>query len=1059
MAFVHRSLSEAQTDLMTGISEAIPDGLLVLLGDQVLFVNDRLLQLLDLPLNFRFESLQSFIHPSDLEYVEGHVCDPWEHDIETPVVECTLVSAQGIERDVELRTARLSILDLRTTLMLVRTTGVSLGSFTNPPHRALRYQRYLESNSNPVLREAEGRFYYASQSALELLGVRSLREVYGRDFIDFVQPDKQAEAEKHFRESRFKLSPTIFQTTLVRPDGATREVSIRIGTIPCSDQGLQNVTITDITEQLKIEQRQEITKRIGQAAGLIAEMMLKAKRWQDVLPQVLETMGQATSAKYVRLVHYGEPDALPVQVDAWPSGADRELISILGSLLESQKDVRREFQRAFSGGQAIQFLRQDMPERMRSQFESRAVALIVVLPIQSETGIWGGLWVEYSDANQEPTDAQLVALKGCAATISGAMRRQAHADELARASDFLSTILNNSSDGVYMINLWTEEFEFASEGLAKITGYSVQEWLDGGMALLVSRLQTDDREKLVRRLYEMRANQRGDEQIWPILVREYLRTKDGTYRHIEVANTLQYDAQGHPARIIGSVRDVTERTRSERAAAEGRDEFADLSGSLNEGLVLYRDDGRIYAANEAFCRMLGRNEAELFGRQVGEFLDLAARYELEPLMFTHHAANQTEEVAWHDDNRVVPTLVSPQYRLHGERGEGSWYSAVMDISQRKEIERRTRESEENFRSIFENMGHALFLFDADLTLQSGNGVGYYLFGVAESWRGLHASEVEERLNVQPRTMVLQLDQALRNRRIVREGGVVTVQGVDGLVDAEMLAFGYGTDRGKQVALLIRDVTDIRRLEGIVRETESLRAAQSLTKGTAHDFINLLTVCRAVADSIRDSAGDKEAVLGEYGELVKHIAQAHTMSDNMLQGILGQSEDEEMLVAVNSEVGQLQKSIGRLLGTDIELRLQLASDPVYVRMNQTWFDRVLLNLCVNARDAMPEGGKIDIRSSLEQITKPLADELGINTGLYGCVSVHDTGRGIDPEHAAHLFDYRYTTRHDSNHYGLGLATVKYLISQSSGGIRVHSEPNRGTTFSLYVPAIDTSNLDC
>jgi len=384
---------------------------------------------------------------------------------------------------------------------------------------------------------------------------------------------------------------------------------------------------------------------------------------------------------------------------------------------------------------------------------------------------------------------------------------------------------------------------------------------------------------------------------------------------------------------------------------------------------------------------------------------------------------------------------------------------MMDISQRKETERRVKESEENFRSIFENMGHALFLFGADLQFQSGNGVGTYLLGIDESWRGLHASEIEERLNIQPRTMVLQLDQALRTQRISREGGVVTLHGVDGLIDAEMLAFGYGTDGGKRVALLIHDVTEVRRLEGIVRETESLRAAQSLTRGTAHDFINLLTVCRAVADSIRDSAGDKETVLGEYGELVKHIAQAHIMSDNMLKGVLGQPEDEEMVVSVNTEMGQLQRSFHRLLGSEIDLEFCLTPDPIYIRMNQTSFDRVLLNLCINARDIMPDGGKFTISSTLEKVSQPLSKELGIKAGLYGCISASDTGSGIAPEYVTHLFDYRYTTRHDGQHYGLGLATVKYLINQCNGSIQVHSELGSGTTFSFYVPAIDTSNLDC
>ena len=256
-----------------------------------------------------------------------------------------------------------------------------------------------------------------------------------------------------------------------------------------------------------------------------------------------------------------------------------------------------------------------------------------------------------------------------------------------------------------------------------------------------------------------------------------------------------------------------------------------------------------------------------------------------------------------------------------------------------------------------------------------------------------------------------------------------------------------------------DVTDRRSLEEQLRHSQRMDAVGQLAGGVAHDFNNLLTVIQGNATLLQDDAEPLSAEQQEaVAELLRATERAATLTRQLLTFSRRQRIDARRLdlnVVVRDSFSMLQ----RLLGEDIRLRLELEPTPLAIRADPGLLKQVLVNLAVNAREAMPSGGQLLVETHRVQLPQAdVSDALEAKPGPYARLRVTDSGSGIMPEHLAHIFEPFFTTKEVGKGTGLGLATVFGIVRQHGGSVRVTSELERGSSFDVYLPELPSDSRD-
>ncbi len=250
----------------------------------------------------------------------------------------------------------------------------------------------------------------------------------------------------------------------------------------------------------------------------------------------------------------------------------------------------------------------------------------------------------------------------------------------------------------------------------------------------------------------------------------------------------------------------------------------------------------------------------------------------------------------------------------------------------------------------------------------------------------------------------------------------------------------------------RDISERKRLEDQFRQAQKLEGIGRLAGGVAHDFNNLLTVISGYAQTVLDDLG----VQHPLREPMEQISQAAARATRLTRQLLIFSRrqvSEPRNILLNDLVRDFEKMLRRLIGEDINLVLALDPAAGVIRADAGQIEQVILNLAVNARDAMPKGGTLSIRTS-----RLLADDefvqkhLGVQPGLYVVLVVSDTGVGMSAEVKSHLFEPFFTTKETGRGTGLGLSTVYGIVKQSEGSVWVYSEAGQGTTFKILFPAV-------
>jgi two-component system, cell cycle sensor histidine kinase and response regulator CckA len=262
---------------------------------------------------------------------------------------------------------------------------------------------------------------------------------------------------------------------------------------------------------------------------------------------------------------------------------------------------------------------------------------------------------------------------------------------------------------------------------------------------------------------------------------------------------------------------------------------------------------------------------------------------------------------------------------------------------------------------------------------------------------------------------------------------------------------------KQVEKLVivnRDVSERRQLEEKFRQAQKMEAVGRLSGGVAHDFNNLLGVIIGYAEFLQESLDPENTLRSSVDEILKAGKRAASLTRQLLAFSRQQVLDPKVL-DLNGVVSDMEKMLRRLIGEDIELSTVLGPDLGRLKADQGQLEQVVMNLVVNARDAMPQGGKLVIETQDMVMDEAFIRRYPypVQAGPYVCLTVTDSGIGMDAETKARAFEPFFTTKEKGKGTGLGLSTVYGVVKQSGGYIDIYSAPGAGTTFKIYLPRVD------
>jgi PAS domain S-box-containing protein len=489
-----------------------------------------------------------------------------------------------------------------------------------------------------------------------------------------------------------------------------------------------------------------------------------------------------------------------------------------------------------------------------------------------------------------------------------------------------------------------------------------------------------------------------------------------------------------------------------RNLRESEARFRTFVDHATDGFFLHDERGTILDANRQASKMLGYPLEELIGMTPADF-DVDAAASFQEQFGARLAAGEVITFETHHrrkDASVFPVEVRIRPFREARRKLG--VALVRDITERKRAEEALRNSHNLLHAIVEGTSDAIYLKNLEGRYLMINSAGARVLGkTAEDVIGK-----DDRALFAPDTARVIIE---RDRRVMMSGASQVFEEpatAAGVTRTYLTTKGAYRDAHGQVIGLIgisRDITELKRLEEQFRQAQKVEAVGRLAGGIAHDFNNLLTAITGYADLVLDELDPHTPIRGDIEELRKAADRATVLTRQLLAFARKQVIDPQV-VNLNSLVLEMDKLIRRVIGEDIELCIRLARDVGQVKVDPGQIEQVIVNLAVNARDAMPQGGTLTIETANVVLDQEYArTHVTVIPGEYALLGISDTGIGMDNAVQQHLFEPFFTTKAPGKGTGLGLATCYGIVKQHGGYIWAYSEVGHGTSIKIYLPRTD------
>jgi PAS domain S-box-containing protein len=464
--------------------------------------------------------------------------------------------------------------------------------------------------------------------------------------------------------------------------------------------------------------------------------------------------------------------------------------------------------------------------------------------------------------------------------------------------------------------------------------------------------------------------------------------------------------------------------------------------------------GRYVMVNPTAARIVGRSIDEVLGKSDQDIFDPdTARI----VMGWDHLVIETGAPVTYEQARIAAdlhrTFLSTKGPYRDVEGKIVGVLGISrDITDRKRADEEIRNSQRKLRIHFDHTPLAVVEWDLDFRVTDWNPSAERIFGYTrEEAIGQHANFI---IPPEFREQVKQVGQALlrkqggersTNDNLTKDGRTISCEWYNTpLIDDSGKVLG--------VASLVQDVTERVALEDRLRQSQKMEAVGRLAGGVAHDFNNLLTVILGYSQILAD--GVPAGTLAESTAQIKSAAERAAAITRQLLAFSRKQVLSPRVINLNEVVLSLDSLLRRLIGEDIEVLTVPAADLGMVKADPNQLEQVVMNLALNARDAMPHGGKLTLEVGNTYLDEAYAlQHQPVVPGRYVMLAVSDTGEGMSAETQARIFEPFYTTKEVGKGTGLGLSMVYGIVKQSGGYIWVYSEPNRGTTFKIYLPRVD------
>jgi PAS domain S-box-containing protein len=526
------------------------------------------------------------------------------------------------------------------------------------------------------------------------------------------------------------------------------------------------------------------------------------------------------------------------------------------------------------------------------------------------------------------------------------------------------------------------------------------------------------------------------------------------------AGATDYLLKSNLARIGPAIAAALERERAhalkikaESALAASERRFRSLVQNSSDLVTILAPDGTITYVSDSAERIVGYTPAELVGTSLLDYVDENDLEQVRALLHTNGKS----------------TVGGPiEFALRRADGSAVWLEAVgnnlltdatirgivlnaRDVSERKQADRELRESEERYRDLFDNASDLVCMAAPDGALLYVNkawqeGTGYSedevgrmkLLDIVHPESRGHYAEVVERVLQGERLDHVELV------FVPKAGTPITVEG--------NLSCTFKDDVPCTVRGIYRDITERKRVEEHLRRAERMQAAGKLAGGVAHEVNNMMTGVIGFSEFLLRSLEPEDPRRADVEEVIKAGTRAADVTRQLL-AFTRQQFLRPQVIQINTVVAEIDKMLRRSLGEDKLLELRLSPDAGEIRADRGQLEQVLINLVLNARDAMTGHGRVSVETGLSVWDEVYAQRHGgvdMPLGRYVMLAVSDTGTGMDAGVKERIFEPFFTTKPVGQGTGLGLSTVYGIVKQSGGYIWVYSEPGEGSVFKVYLP---------
>ncbi len=587
--------------------------------------------------------------------------------------------------------------------------------------------------------------------------------------------------------------------------------------------------------------------------------------------------------------------------------------------------------------------------------------------------------------------------------------------------------------------------EVVSGDASRLLGYGHEEMRDP--AWFAEHVHPDDREAVLAATLRLLAED--------CLVHEYrFRHAEGGYRWIRDEMRLVRDASRRPMEAIGSWLDVTDSKQAEEALRRSEERLRTIIETEPECVKVIGPDGRLLEMNPSGLAMLEAGSLEEVQRVgMGGFVVPGSRSAFAGLiagaMRGESGTLQYEIVGLRGTQRWLETNAVPLRDSQG--GVAGVLGVTRDVTGPRRAAEALAASEERFRALIERSTDLIMVFDAAgkvafLSPSVSEALGYpmeeLLVGNAFDYM-----DPEDRPEVGRVMRELAAEPGATRRFELHarrsDGSWRLFEAVArNLLDVPVV-------RG--IVVNSRDITDQKRLEEQFFQAQKLESIGRLAGGVAHDFNNLLIGVLGYADFLEEGIREGKPSLEDLAEIRKAGERARDLTRQLL-AVARRQVILPRVIDVNALVRDSEKLLQRVMGEDVAIDVRLAEGLRPVKADSGQLQQVILNLAVNARDAMPKGGRFRVETAEVEVGGRRAPlDPGVEPGRWVTLTVSDNGQGMGPEIQAHLFEPFFTTKPAGQGTGLGLATVYGIVKQSGGHIGFHSAAGAGTTFRIWLPA--------